>query len=319
MSTLEGSRVLVTGGSGLIGSHTVEQLLTSGVGKVIVYDRYINAENLKYVKDRSDVSIIQGELNDLSGLRKAMTGADFVVHLAGLLLLPSMRNPRESLMVNINGMYDLLDMALDLGVKKVAYSSSVSVYGANDTGKPATETQPFLNRTFYGASKIAGEQFCRVLNELRGLNYVALRYSSVYGPRQHLDGLYPRLIMQTLEDIKSNRVPRVDGTGNELQDFVYVGDVARANVLALEVDVSDTAYNIVSGVPVTVRELIETVLRLEGCQTRAEFAPSSGKEVVAYRRFSGEKAHKELGFLPEVGLEEGLKRLIAWAKESGHA
>jgi UDP-glucose 4-epimerase len=119
--------------------------------------------------------------------------------------------------------------------------------------------------------------------------------------------------------MKAGRTPQVEGTGNEVQDFVYVGDVARANALALESPVSDTACNIVSGVPVTVRELIETVLRVEGYPIHAEFMPRPGKELVSYRRFNGEKARQELGFAPEVGLEEGLRRLIAWAKASGHA
>lgn len=319
MSAIAGTRVLVTGGSGLIGSHTVEYLLTRNVGEVIVYDKYINADNLSEVKDRSDVSLIQGDLNDLSCLRESMTGVDYVIHLGGLLLLPAMRDPRQALMVNINGTYDLLDIALDSGVKKVAYASSVSVYGTPDTDQPVPEHYPFLNRTLYGAGKIAGEQFCRVLADMRGLNYVALRYSSVYGPRQHRDGLYPRLIMKTLEDVKEGRTPQIEGTGNEVQDFVYVTDVARANVLALEVDVSDQSYNIVSGVPTTVRDLIGTVLKIEGSPVDAEFVPTAGKELVAYRRFSGEKARRDLGFVPEVGLEEGLRRLIAWAKASGQA
>lgn len=319
MSAISGSAVLVTGGAGLIGSHTVEHLLTKGVRGVVLYDRYLNPENLKEIMDRPDVSIVEGDIADLTSLRKAMERVDFVIHLGGLLLLPAMRNPREALLVNINGTYDLLELALDLGIKKVVYASSVSIYGTPDTDQPISENQPFLNRTLYGAGKIAGEQFCRVLTEMRGLNYVALRYSSVYGPRQHQDGLYPRLILGALADMKAGRTPRVEGTGNEVQDFVYVGDVARANALALETPVSDAAYNIVSGVPVTVRELIETVLKVEGYPIHAEFAPRPGKELVSYRRFNGEKARRELGFTPEVGLEEGLSRLIAWAKASGHA
>jgi UDP-glucose 4-epimerase len=319
MSGISGSAVLVTGGSGLIGSHTVEHLLTRGVREVVLYDRYLNPENLREVRERADVSIVEADLTDLAALRKAMERVDFVVHLGGLLLLPAMRNPREALLVNINGTYDLLELALDIGVKKVVYASSVSVYGTPDTDQPISENGPFLNRTIYGAGKIAGEQFCRVLTEMRGLNYVALRYSSVYGPRQHQDGLYPRLILGALADLKAGRTPRIEGTGNEVQDFVYVEDVARANALALENPVSDTAYNIVSGVPVTVKELIETVLRIEGYPPHVEFVPRPGKELVSYRRFNGEKARRELDFAPEVGLEEGLSHLIAWAKASGYA
>ncbi|MEW6673758.1 MAG: NAD-dependent epimerase/dehydratase family protein [Thermodesulfobacteriota bacterium] len=314
MSAIEGSRVFITGGSGLIGSHTVEHLLSKNANEIIVYDKYINNENLLEVKDRKEVKIVQGDLRDMPRLRKAMEGSDYVIHLAGLLLLPSMRNQRDALMVNIVDTYALLDLSIDLGVKKCVYASSVSVYGTPDTDQPVTEEAPFLNRTVYGACKIAVEQLCRALKEMRGLNYIALRYCSVYGPRQHQDGLYPRLIMKVLSDIKNHQIPQIEGTGDEVQDFVYVEDVAKANALALEVDVSDKAYNIVSGTPTTVRELLAMVCKLEGCDFNVEFVPNQKKEIVAYRRFNGEKARRELGFIPEVDLEEGLKRLLSWSK-----
>ncbi|MCX5819801.1 MAG: NAD-dependent epimerase/dehydratase family protein [Deltaproteobacteria bacterium] len=317
MSAIAGSRVFITGGSGLVGSHTVEKLLSRNVSEIIVYDKFINEENLVAVKDRKEVKIVQGDLNDISCLQKNMAGSDFLIHLAGLLLLPSMRNQREALMINIVDTYALMDLALDLGVKKIVYASSVSVYGTPDTDQPVTEKAPFLNRTIYGACKIAVEQLCRALRDMRGLNYVALRYCSVYGPRQHADGLYPRLILKTLSDINKHRIPRIEGTGDEVQDFIYVEDVANANVLALEVNVSDEAYNIVSGTPTTVRELLKMVCELEGRQFNVEFVPCPGKEIVAYRRFNGEKAHRELGFVPKINLEEGLKRLLSWAKTTG--
>jgi UDP-glucose 4-epimerase len=213
--------------------------------------------------------------------------------------------------------YALMELALDLGIKKIAYASSVSMYGTPETDHPVTEEAPLLNRTVYGACKIAVEQLCRALKEMRGLNYVALRYCSVYGPRQHTDGLYPRLILKTLADIHKHQISQIEGTGDEVQDFIYVGDVANANVLALEVDVSDEAYNIVSGKPTTVRELLAMVCKLEGSKFNVEFVPRPGKEIVAYRRFNGEKARRELGFVPKIDLEEGLRRMLSWAKTTG--
>lgn len=314
MLSIQGSRVLVTGGSGLIGSHTVDALLKEGVERVTVLDSYINKDNLSEVLGRPDVSIVAGNLNDQDAVNHALQGTDYVIHLAGLLLLPSMRDPHKAIKVNIDGTFDLLELALDKGVKKVVYASSVSVYGTPKTNDPVDEDYPFYNRTIYGAGKIACEQLCRVLNDTRGLDYIALRYSSVYGPRQHLDGLYPRLIMQTLAAINENRVPRIEGSGNEVQDLIYVEDVARANVLALKCDISDRAYNIVSGIPVTIKDVLTTVLQLRESSLPIEFIPKqSGKELVAKRRFSGARAEKDIGFLPQTGLHEGLRRMIAWA------
>lgn len=317
MADIADSRVFITGGSGLVGSHTVEQLLSRKVSEIIVYDKYVNQENLMAVKDRKEVKVVQGDLSDTSCLRKTMAGTDFVIHLAGLLLLPSMHNQRAALMTNIVDTYALMDLAIDLDVKKIVYASSVSVYGTPDTDQPVTEKAPFLNRTIYGACKIAVEQLCRALKSMRDLNYVALRYCSVYGPRQHTDGLYPRLILKTLSDINKHQIPRIEGTGNEVQDFIYVEDVANANVLALEVDVSDEAYNIVSGIPTTVRELLAMVCKLEGYKFNVEFVPQPGREIVAHRRFNGDKARRELGFIPKISLEEGLRRLLSWAKTTG--
>jgi len=174
------------------------------------------------------------------------------------------------------------------------------------------EDYPLNNRTMYGAGKIVGEQFCRVFHDMAGLSYLALRYSSVYGPRQHYEGLYPRLIMESLDRIEKGLPPRIEGKGEEIQDFVYAEDVAKANLLALKSDIDDEAFNIVSGRPTTVKELTQTLLDLTNPKLKIEFLPRTGKVSVPFRWFSGLKAKELLRFKPETDLKTGLKKLIEW-------
>lgn len=314
MTDIRGSKVLVTGGSGLIGSHTVDKLIKMDVEKVIVFDKYINQENLAHASNSNKVEIVQGDIFDIDRMKSILEGVDYVFHFAGMLLLSAAKNPRGCLRDNINGMYNLLEVITQKKIKKLVYASSVSIYGSSKDNVPMTEDHPLRNRTMYGASKIVGEQFCRVFHDMAGLDYVALRYSSVYGPRQHYEGLYPRLIMESLDRIDRGLSPQIMGKGDEVQDFVYVEDVAEANLKALTSDVTDEAINVAYGKPKTVKELIETLLRLTNPDLTTEFLPSEGKVFVPYRTFSIEKAKGLLGFEPVTSLEEGLKALIGWKK-----
>jgi UDP-glucose 4-epimerase len=292
----------------------VDKLIKRHVKKVIVFDKYINQENLAKHLDSDKVEIIQGDIFDIGRVKRALEGIDYVFHFAGMLLLSAAKNPRGCLRDNINGMYNLLEVVTQRKIKKLIYASSVSIYGSGNDNLPMTEDHPLRNRTIYGASKIMGEQFCRVFHDMAGLDYVALRYSSVYGPRQHYEGLYPRLIMQSLDRIKGGLPPQIKGKGDEVQDFVYVEDVAEANLRALSSRVTDDAINIAYGRPTTVKELIETLLRLTNPDLAIEFQPSEEKVFVPYRRFSIEKARRLLGFEPVTSLEKGLEALIRWKK-----
>jgi UDP-glucose 4-epimerase len=316
MPNISGSSILVTGGSGLIGSHTVDHLISEDVERIIVFDKFINERNLSKARSSKKVRIIQGDMSEPKQVDTAMEGVDFVFHFAGMLLLPSAKNPRACLMNNIKAMFDLLEILVKRNVTKVIYSSSVSIYGSSMKRALMKEEHPLNNRTMYGASKIVGEQFCRVFNDMSGLNYIALRYSSAYGPRQHYEGLYPRLIMQSLDRIGKGLSPQIHGKGDEIQDFIYVGDVAEANILALKSDVNDEAINIASGEPTTVRHLVQTLIDLTNPKLKIESLPSASKVFVPYRRFSIEKANKLLGFKPRTDLKTGLKQLIEWKRQS---
>ena len=317
MRDISGSTVLVTGGSGLVGSHTVDALIKEDVKRIIVFDKVINERNLSEARKSKKVKIVQGDIFDPEEVKRASRGADYVFHFAGMLLIPSSKDPRGALRDNIIGMFNLLEILTKQKIKRFVYSSSISIYGSSKKRVLMREDYPLNNRTMYGAGKIVGEQFCRVFHDMTGLNYVALRYSSVYGPRQHYEGLYPRLIMESLDRIEKGLSPRLEGRGEEVQDFVYAGDVAEANLLALKSDIDDEAFNIVSGRPTTVRELIQTLLDLTKPELKIEFLPRTGRVSVPFRWFSGEKARKLLKFRPRTDLSAGLERLIQWRKASG--
>jgi UDP-glucose 4-epimerase len=316
MPDISGSTVLVTGGSGLIGSHTVDVLMKEDVRRVIVFDKVINERNLSEARRSKKVKIVQGDIFNPEEVKKASKGVDYAIHLAGMLLLPSSKDPRGALRDNIIGMFNLLETLTKQKIKRFIYSSSISIYGSSKKKVLMKEEYPLNNRTMYGAGKIVGEQFCRVFHDMTGLNYLALRYSSVYGPRQHYEGLYPRLIMESLDRIEKGLSPRLEGKGEEIQDFVYVGDVAKANLLALKSDINDEAFNIVSGRPATVKELIQTLIDLTNPKLKIEFLPRTGKVSVPFRWFSVEKAKKLLKFRPDTDLKTGLKKLIAWRESA---
>lgn len=312
---ISGSTVLVTGGAGLVGSHTVDMLLAENVGNIIVFDRVINEANLGNAMRSPKVRIIQGDIFSRKDVEGATKGVDFVLHLAAILLLSSAKNPRRCLRDNIDGTYNLLDIISKGRVKKLVFASSIAVYGDSQREVLMTEDYPFNNRSMYGASKIIGEQFCRIFQDMIGLRYIALRYSSVYGPKQHWQGLYPGLIMRALARIEMGLPPQIKGNGNEVQDFVYVGDVARANVLALKSSVDDEAINIASGKATTLKELIDILIDLTNPGLNIEFLPIQEKTFNASRWISVEKARRLLGFEATTDLKTGLKRLIEWRQQ----
>ena len=245
MPELDNSRILVIGGAGFVGSHIVDQLLEEPVREVVVLDNFVRGtrENLSPAAADERVRIVDGSLLDTELLAELMAGTDYVFHLAALWLFECVHEPRSAVEVNIVGTFNVMEAAQAAGVKKVVYSSSASVYGdALET--PMTEEHPFNNRTTYGATKIAGEQLFRAFNEQHGLDYVGLRYMNVYGPRMDYKGTYVSVIMKVLDKIEAGEAPQIFGDGSQAYDFVHVGDVARANILALKSNATDVNLNV---------------------------------------------------------------------------
>lgn len=319
---LDGLKVLVIGGAGFIGSHVVAELLRSKVGKVIVYDNFTRGKvsNLSdSLEDpRCEIFADGGDIRDIDVLDRAVSQVDAVIHLAAMWLLHSKDYPRTAFDVNVQGTFNVLEACVKHNIKRLVYSSSASVYG-DAVEVPMTESHPFNNRNFYGATKIAGEAMCRAFHDRYGLSYVGLRYMNVYGPHQDQTAAYTGVIPIMLNKIDANEAPTINGDGSQAYDFVSVRDVARCNVLALQALAVDEFYNVGTGVQTSIRELCDTILRLKNSDLKVTYKPYSAEDArqfVQNRIGSTEKASKDLGFKFEDSLEEGLIDLIRWRSEN---
>lgn len=314
MADIRGKKVLVIGGAGFIGSHVVDELLKEDVGEVIVYDNFARGArgNLDDALTDPRVRIFEvgGDILHTDVLAAAVSEADQVVHLAALWLLQCYDYPRVAFDVNIRGTFNVLEACQQKGIERLVYSSSASVYG-DAVEIPMTESHPFNNRTFYGATKIAGEAMCRAFAERYGLSYVGLRYMNVYGARQDYKGTYIAVIMKILDRLDQGLPPILFGDGSQAYDFIYVSDCARANVCALKSNATDSFYNVGSGTRTSLKELCELILEVTGSSFPIQYEPA-GKTFVTNRIGSTAKAQKELGFRTSVELRDGLERLIEW-------
>jgi UDP-glucose 4-epimerase len=317
---LKGRRVLVIGGAGFIGSHVVEQLLPEDVAAVVVYDDFSRGvrSNLEEALRDPRVSVfdVGGNILQTDLLDAAMRGIDCVIHLAALWLLHCQDYPRSAFEVNIRGTFNVLEACVANHVKRLIYSSSASVYG-DATEIPMTEEHPFNNRTFYGATKIAGEQMCRAFYHRYGLEYVALRYMNVYGPRQDERGAYTSVIMRVIDLVERGERPTIYGDGSQSYDFVFVTDVAKANVMAAADPLADEAFNIGTGVRTSIDDLVRELLALLDSSLQPEYRPQE-VAYVQHRVGCTDKAARLLGFQAQVPLREGLRQLLAWRRNQAH-
>jgi len=311
-----GSRILVIGGAGLIGSHVVEELLREDVKEVIVYDNFCRGtyENLhEALKDpRCRIFEIGGDILQTDVLNAAMKDVDGVVHLAALWLLQCYEFPRAAFDVNIRGTFNVLESCVANNVKRLVYSSSASVYG-DAVEEPMTEDHPYNNWTFYGTTKIAGEHMLRAYHKRYGLKGVGLRYMNVYGPRQDYKGTYIAVMMKILDNIDNGISPIVYGDGSQAYDFIYVGDTARANVCALKSDIPFGFYNVGRGIKTSIKELTELILKITDSDKTIQYE-TAGQTFVTNRVGDTSAAERDLGFKWAVDLENGLKNLIEWRK-----
>jgi UDP-glucose 4-epimerase len=256
---------------------------------------------------------VGGDVLQTDVLQSALDGADGVFHFAALWLLQCHDFPRSAFDVNIRGTFNVLEACVARNVRRLVYSSSASVYG-DAVEEPMSEDHPFHNKNFYGATKIAGEAMARAFHHRYQLNVVGLRYMNVYGPRQDYRGAYIAVIMKMLDAIERGEGPTILGDGSEAFDFVAVEDCALANLCAMDADTADRFYNVGTGTRTSLKELAERICRLTGCNQPINYAQRSQATLVRNRIGSTTRAAKEIGFTAKIGLDEGLRRLIAWRK-----
>ena len=311
---VEGSKILVTGGCGLIGSTTIDQLLKDNPEKIVIYDNLVRGSmhNVEDILKDKRVELVKGDIRDVDHVRQVTHGMDAVIHMAALRITACAADPREAHEVMCDGTFNVVEAAHLAGVKKIVAASSASIYGLADHFPTKETGHPYDNRTWYGAAKIMLEGLLRSFADMYGTQYVAFRYFNVYGPRMDIHGKYTEVLIRWMERIEAGQSPLILGDGKTSMDFIYIDDIARANVLGLKSDVTDEVFNVASGVETNLLELADALMRVMGKKLEPEFGPERKINAVPRRLASTEKAERLLGFKSQVTLDEGLERLVAW-------
>jgi UDP-glucose 4-epimerase len=312
---IDGSRILVTGGCGLVGSTTIDLLLSQhSPAHIVIMDNLSRGTlaNVETALRDPRVMLLREDIRNPQAVRRAMEGMDAVIHMATLRITACAAEPREAMEVMCDGSYNVVEAAHAAGVKKVVAASSASIYGLADDFPTREDHHPYNNRTWYGASKIMLEGLLRSFSDMYGLPYVALRYFNVYGPRMDIHGKYTEVLIRWMERIASGQPPIILGNGTQTMDFVYIDDVARSNILALASEASDEVFNIASGTETSLNELAAALTRVMGARMEPEYGEERKVNPVPRRLADVGKAERLLGFSAEVGLEEGLRRLVEW-------
>jgi UDP-glucose 4-epimerase len=308
------SVILVTGGAGFIGSYVIEELVLLKPKKIIIIDNLIRGgyPNMKNFIKNALVEFHEGDLRDLDLLEKCITGTDYVFHMAALRINSCAANPREGFEVMLKSTFEIASLCVKHKVKKVIYSSSASVYGlAQHFPTPETDN-PYNNQTFYGAAKMWGEQLFRSFKFMYGLDYVALRYFNAYGPRMDTDGKYTEVMIKWLDCIRDEKNPLIYGDGSTTMDFVYVKDIAKSNIAALQADVTDESFNIGNCEETSLKELLAVLLKVNNSNLTPEFRAENSVNPVSRRLADISKAKELLNFTPTISLEQGMKELSEW-------
>jgi len=317
---LRGARAVVTGGAGTVGSHIVDALLREGVRQIVVVDNFTRGrrDNLAHAHACGDVVVVDGDIRDITLLHDVMAGVDVVFHQAAIRITQCAEVPRLALEVLADGTFNVLEAAVAAKVRKVVAASSASVYGQATEFPTGERHHPWHNDTFYGAAKTFNEGMLRSFAAMYGLDYVALRYFNVYGPRMDVHGLYTEVLIRWMERIAKGEPPLIFGDGSQTMDFVHVRDVARANILAAMSPVTDVALNVASGTETSLRELAGALLRAMGSDLAVEHGPPRAVNGVARRLADASAARALIGFEADVSLDAGLRELVGWWRAQRH-
>jgi UDP-glucose 4-epimerase len=311
---MKDKRILITGGAGLIGSHIADLLAEERPREIVVLDNFVRGrrENLMQAASAAPVTIIEGDIRDRALLERTFKGIDVVFHQAAIRITQCAEEPRLAFDVLAGGTFDVLEAAVKFGVSKVVAASSASVLGQAESFPTTEDHHPYNNRTIYGAAKAFNERLLRSFADMYDLNYVALRYFNVYGPRMDVHGVYTEVLIRWMERIEAGLPPIILGDGLQTMDFVHVHDIARANILAAKANVTDEVFNVASGVETSLNELAEMLLAVMGSTLKPEYGPARKVNAVARRLASTDKARDLISFSAEVDMEAGLRDLVTW-------
>jgi len=315
---IRGQRVLVTGGAGTIGSTLVDLLVHEGAGEILVLDDFSRGrrENLAQALAEGTVQVIEGDIRDAALLHKVTEGVDLVFHLAAIRITRCAQEPRVANEVLVDGTFNVLEAAAECGVRKLIASSSASVYGLAEQFPTPESHHTFNNDTYYGAAKAFNEAMLRSFHAMYGLDYVALRYFNVYGPRMDVHGLYTEVLIRWMERIARGEPPLIFGDGLQTMDFVHVADIARANVLAARSPLTDEVFNVASGTETSLRDLANALLvTMDSPDLGIEYGPERAVNGVVRRLADTSRAAERLGFQARIDLAEGLRDLVGWWRE----
>ena len=314
MTEISGANVLVTGGAGTIGSHIVDQLLDAGAAHVDILDNLVRGRraNLEDAMATGKVTVVEGDIRDKALVRELTAGKQLVFHEAAIRITQCAEDPRLANEVLVDGTFNVVQAAAELGVDKLIAASSASVYGLAEAFPTNEQHHHHNNDTFYGAAKSFNEGMIRSFRAMNGLDFVVLRYFNVYGPRMDVHGLYTEVLVRWMERIVDGKPPLIFGDGRQTMDFVVTKDIARANILAAQSNIVDGVFNIASGEETSLLELAQSLLRAMDSDLRVEHGPERAVNGVTRRLADTTAAKHELGFTAEISLEDGLRSLVEW-------
>lgn len=317
---LKDKRVLITGGAGLIGSHIADLVAERQPAEIIILDNFVRGrlENLKQAQGAFPLTIVHGDIRDRALLAQAFEGVDVVFHQAAIRITQCAEEPRLAFDVLAGGTFNVLEAAVNAKVAKVVAASSASVLGLAESFPTREDHHSYNNRTIYGAAKTFNEGLLRSFADMYGLRYVALRYFNVYGPRMDVHGAYTEVLIRWMERLARGEPPLIHGDGSQTMDFVNVRDIARANILAAESDVTDEVFNVASGTETSLLQLAQALSKVMGVSIQPQHGPARTVNGVTRRLADTSKAERMIGFEAEIGLEQGLEELVDWWRaESG--